>query len=189
MVCVIGSRSTSSSAWGTYKTAPVKLGHLFSPAAKHHRCHAVSLHPDLAQSVAKDKETSPPPPEEEPELEVHHTGPVASPKFRGEGSPSQHHVDAAPDLNSSRVRTPFIPALIWTHPHLQPRSLAQARCDSDELMPWSHGSASRMSCAAVTSLALDPSRSSRRQQSRLDQSHTPSPHKILAFHLGFNGSE
>jgi hypothetical protein len=33
MECVIGSRSTSSPAWSTYKTAPVDPSHLFSPPA------------------------------------------------------------------------------------------------------------------------------------------------------------
>jgi hypothetical protein len=66
--------------------APVGPGHLFSPAAKHRHRRAILLHPDIARPVAKDKET-PPPLEEEPEPEVHHTSPATSPKFGREGSP------------------------------------------------------------------------------------------------------
>jgi hypothetical protein len=185
MAHVNGSQTTSSPAWNTYKTAPIDPGHHFSPPP--HR-RAISLHPDLTRPNAGDKETSPPPPKEELEPEVHHTNPMSSPKFGEESSPLRHHLDAAPDVNLSRVRTPFISALFWTHPHPQQRPLTQVRCDSGELAPQNHGVAGRLFLATIASPSLDPSHPSWSQPSRLDQSHTSSFRKILALHLNFNGS-
>jgi hypothetical protein len=187
MVCVNGSWSTSSPAWNTYKMAPVDVGHHFPHLLNRRSLSHCFIAPNLNRPDVKDKET--PPPEEELESEVHHTNPVTSPKL-GEGSrPPRHHLDAALDLNFSRVRTPFVSDFFWTHPHTQPRPLAQARCDSSENVPQSHGAASRLSRATIASLALHPSHPYRSHWSRLDQSHTSSFHKILALHLDFNGSE
>jgi hypothetical protein len=153
-------------------------------------CHrTISSHPDPAHLDAKVKETMSPPPEEEPEQEVHHTDPATSLKSGGEGSPLQHHLDAASHLYLSWVRTRFISTSFWTDPHPQLRPLPQARHDSSELVPWRHGTTGHLSRAAVTSSASDPGHPSQSQRSRLDQSHTSSLHKILALHLGFNGSE
>jgi hypothetical protein len=88
MARVIGSRSTSSLAWNTYKTALVDPDHFFTPPAKHRHHRTISPCPDLVRLVIEEEETPPPPPpEEEPEQEVHHTGPMTSLKFGGESSP------------------------------------------------------------------------------------------------------
>jgi hypothetical protein len=87
MAHVIGSQSTSSRAWNTYRTASVDPGNLFSSPAKdcHHR--TISPHPDLIRLVTEEEETPlPPPSEEELELEVHHTGLMTSLKCGVESS-------------------------------------------------------------------------------------------------------
>jgi hypothetical protein len=53
----------------------------FPPPTKHHRRHAISLHPDLAQLVAEEEEKPLLSLEDEPKLEVHHKNPMPLPMF------------------------------------------------------------------------------------------------------------
>jgi hypothetical protein len=79
MVCIVGSRLTSSQLGAPIKWPSSIPAISFPPISKKRYRHSVSLHPDLARLVAKEEETPLPPLKDELNPEVHHMDPTTSP--------------------------------------------------------------------------------------------------------------